>query len=477
MKSENCSDVLKNFYDISKIPRCSGNEKGISDYLFNRFKSQKLDVYQDDNHNLIVKKHGSKGYEESRVTALQAHLDMVCESDESIDFDFENDQIPLKNTDGWINTGNTTSLGADNGIGVAMMMSLLEDESAIHPPLEMIFTTEEETTFAGINSLNEELLTASRIINLDHSSEDSIVCGSAGGVLVDVYCYLDSKDIVSGKKNYELNISGITGGHSGQDIDKGRANAIVVLRKILYNIPSDIIPLSLHAGNNYNAIPRDASFYFAADENTVMHIQSGIDKVVSELGEKYPEDLKVELKYSDAEFNSGFSVDTLLKVLNYLILTPIGINTMEAKLPGVVSSSSNLGKIRHVDNYLVFSSEIRGAYNFEIEELVNAICHVVDTLGFNINTSGYYPPWTYNAESELLKTAIQAYEEEVGVPPGITALHAGLEAGVLSQKLNTTEIISIGPNIKYLHSPLECVEIDSIEKIYRVLKRLLAGLK
>lgn len=467
------SQVLRNFYDISKIPRCSGNEKGVSNYLKDRYRDLGFEIIQDKNYNLLIKKPGTKGFENHEPIAIQSHLDMVCEVSEGLEFDFEKSSINLSIKDGYLITEETTTLGADNGIGMAMMMSLLEDEKAAHPPLELIFTVEEETTFKGAYTLDETQLHSKRIINLDNSEENTIVCGSAGGILVDVYCAIDSIDIDKSLGTYCLKISGMLGGHSGQDVEKGRANAIKILTGSLYKLPSDIIPLFIEAGNNYNAIPRDAKFYFQAQDSAIEGIENAIGEYLEVIGEKYSaEELNIEIVKSDREFKSGFSVDILLKLLNYLMLTPIGINSMDSNITGVVSSSSNLGKIRIVDNYLVMSSEIRGSYDFEIEEMVNKICHITDTLGFSIDTSGYYPPWRFNPNSKLLKTALSAFEK-CRLEPRVTALHAGLEAGVLSQKLNTTEIISIGPTIKYLHSPLEMVDIESVDRIYDVLLEIL----
>lgn len=467
------SQVLKNFYDISRIPRCSGNEQEISNYLKDRFQNLGFDIIQDKNYNLIIKKTGSKGLENNPSIAIQSHLDMVCEKSEGLNFDFVNSPIHLSIDNGFLNTKESTTLGADNGIGMAMMMTLLEDTAAIHPPLEMIFTVEEETTFKGAYTLDEYNLQSKRIINLDNSEENKIVCGSAGGILVDVYCALDSIDINENFGNYCLKISGMLGGHSGQDVEKGRANAVKALTGALYKLPSDIIPLYIEAGNNYNAIPRDARFYFQAEEGLINNIQDSINSYLEIIREKHAkEEINIEIEKTNRVFETGFSVDILLKLLNYLMLTPIGINSMDSNIPGVVSSSSNLGKIRKEDKFLVLSSEIRGSYDFEIEELVNKICHITDTLGFGIETSGYYPPWRFNPSSKLLETALKAYGK-FDLKPEVTALHAGLEAGVLSQKLNTTEIISIGPTIKYLHSPLEIVDIESVDRIYAVLLEIL----
>lgn len=467
------SQVLKNFYDISRIPRCSGNEEGISNYLKDRYSKFGFEIIQDENHNLVIKKDGNNGLENKSPIVIQSHLDMVCEMAEGLDFDFENSPINLAIKDGFLSTDELTTLGADNGIGMAMMMSVLEDETAIHPPLEMVFTVEEETTFKGAYTIDESHIQGKRVINLDNSEENTIVCGSAGGILVDVFYALDSTEVKKGLSTYCLKISGMLGGHSGQDVEKGRANAVKVLTGALYRLPSDILPLLIEAGNNYNAIPRDAKFYFQAEEDLIENIRNSTSEYLEMIREKYSkEDIDIKIEKSDRVFENGFSVDTLLKLLNYLMLSPIGINSMDSNLHGVVSSSSNLGKIRMENGYVVLSSEIRGAYDFEIEEIVNRICHITDTLNFGIETSGYYPPWRFNPNSNLLKTALKAYEK-FGSKPEITSLHAGLEAGVLSQKLDTTEIISIGPTIKYLHSPLEMVDIESVDRIYAVLLEIL----
>lgn len=467
------SQVLKNFYDISRIPRCSGNEEGISNYLKDRYSKFGFEIIQDENHNLVIKKDGNNGLENKSPIVIQSHLDMVCEMAEGLDFDFENSPINLAIKDGFLSTDELTTLGADNGIGMAMMMSVLEDETAIHPPLEMVFTVEEETTFKGAYTIDESHIQGKRVINLDNSEENTIVCGSAGGILVDVFYALDSTEVKKGLSTYCLKISGMLGGHSGQDVEKGRANAVKVLTGALYRLPSDILPLLIEAGNNYNAIPRDAKFYFQAEEDLIENIRNSTSEYLEMIREKYSkEDIDIKIEKSDRVFENGFSVDTLLKLLNYLMLSPIGINSMDSNLHGVVSSSSNLGKIRMENGYVVLSSEIRGAYDFEIEEIVNRICHITDTLKFGIETSGYYPPWRFNPNSNLLKTALKAYEK-FGSKPEITSLHAGLEAGVLSQKLDTTEIISIGPTIKYLHSPLEMVDIESVDRIYAVLLEIL----
>ncbi|WP_425538217.1 beta-Ala-His dipeptidase [Microaceticoccus formicicus] len=466
------SQVLKNFYDISRIPRCSGNEEGISNYLKDRYGKLGFEIIQDKNHNLIIKKDGN-GLENKSPVVIQSHLDMVCEVAEGFDFDFDNYPIKLALKDGFLSTDELTTLGADNGIGVAMMMSILDDETAVHPPLEMVFTVEEETTFKGAYTIDQSHILGKRVINLDNSVENTIVCGSAGGILVDVFCALDSAEVEIDLSTYCLKISGMLGGHSGQDVEKGRANAVKVLTGALYRLPSDILPLSIEAGNNYNAIPRDAKFYFQADDDLIENIRNSSSEYLEIIREKYSkEDIDIKIEKSDRVFENGFSVDTLLKLLNYLMLSPIGINSMDSDLHGVVSSSSNLGKIRMENGYVVLSSEIRGSYDFEIEEIVNRICHITDTLGFGIETSGYYPPWRFNPNSKLLKTALKAYEK-FGSKPEITSLHAGLEAGVLSQKLDTTEIISIGPTIKYLHSPLEMVDIESVDRIYAVLLEIL----
>lgn len=465
--------VFYYFEEISKIPRGSGNEKQISDYLYNLSKSKGWEVIQDEHLNIIIKKPASNGFENAPVVMLQGHMDMVCEKNEGVEHDFEKDPIRLRIIDGHI-YGTDTTLGADNGIAVAMVLSVL-DSDLKHPSLEVLITTDEEKGMTGADKVDGSLFKSKFLLNLDSEEEGVFTSGCAGGSEIDFKIPIKFQS--SKEKAFKLSVKGLSGGHSGVDIHKEKGNANKILGRILYDIMEDIDLVSIDGGSKTNAIPREA--------NAVITIKN-IDNITEKIS-KWNEILKNELAFTD------FSITVILNDLNKEIfplekeifkkalalinLIPVGVLSRSTAIDLVISSN-NLGVITTDEKYIKLFNHSRSSVETLLtESFIPAMKQLSDLVGVECEIGSYYPGWEYAKESKIRDICIEVYRDMFEKDAIVGAIHAGLECGLLMGKIPGLDAISMGPDAYDAHSPNEHVSISSVENIYNLLCEILKRIK
>ena len=472
--------VFYHFLEISKIPRQTFFEKEISDFILNWAKGLSLEVHQDEKYNLLIKKPATLGYENQKPIVIQAHIDMVCEKRPEVEHDFRKDPIKLVLEGDILSTGNRTTLGADDGIGVSMAMAVLEDKTLKHPPVDVILTTGEEEDMSGALSVDKSWFHTNRVINIDHVVDTEIIAGSCGGIGVDLRFPVEYTKKTDNYKGYKIKITGLRGGHSGEDIHKGRANANVLVASLLNLLREKVNFLisDIKGGNFRLAIPREAFVTLALEEKDVDTLKD-IAKHFEYEAKKIYEETAVNLKIEISEDNLAdklFSKNTVDKIIDAIILSPNGISSMIGSL-NVVESSSNLGEVYIKDDYVYLVTEIRATFEKNRDYLYNKIALIGKYLGGELRGFSAYPSWVYKPHSNLRDTANKVYSEIFGEKIKTLAVHAGLECGCFVDKIQEDmDAISIGPNTWDLHSPSERLSVSSTEKVYKFLTKILENL-
>lgn len=458
--------VFYYFKKLMDIPRPSFHEKEVSDFLVKTGKELNLETYQDEHLNVILKRKASKGYENAPKVILQGHMDMVASKTDDSNHDFLKDPI-IPVLDGKYLSAKDTTLGADNGIAVAMGLSLLEDKNYEGPQIELLVTTEEETSMAGALNLAGDVLEGEYLINIDSEEEGVLTVGSAGGITFFISEKIGKEDE---KDGYEIKVSGLLGGHSGMDINDNRGNAIKVFASILDKLNSDITIGEFKSGSLDNIIPSSGSVkvYGAKIEE--------LEEAKKKALEEY-KDVKGELKI-DISKASGKSYTKELseKIIKMIVNVACGTNTM-MKDGITVESSDNLALIKEEDGFIKSEISLRSSENHVLEELSDRIKKTLEDLKINYTIDSIYPGWEYKEDSKLRPLAQKVYKEFEGKEFDTIVIHAGLECGAFYEKYPNLDIISIGPNISGAHSPEEKVEIESVQRVYAYLKELLKEIK
>ena len=468
--------VMYYFEEISKIPRGSGNEKAISDYIANFAREHGFEYIQDEVNNVIVKKTSTN--ESSDTIIFQAHMDMVCEKNKDVEHDFLKEGIKLKIDEDFIKAEGTT-LGADDGIGVAYNLAILESNEIKHPNLEVVFTVDEEEGMTGANGLDMSKLSGSMLINIDSEEEGIITVGCAGGARINADISVDKVCLenIDNFQKFELLVSGLKGGHSGIDIDKNRGNAVRILTELLKNFEDfndDLYIYSMEGGMKVNAIPREASAKILVNTKALIKFLGLYNTYESEILEKYIEsesELKIELnKISEDEVREVYTKETSNKMINIINNIIDGVYTMSEDVKGLVESSSNLGVLKYEGDKIKLSILPRSSKDEKLDEIIERITSVISNqTNAKIEVTTRYPAWDYAKDSKIRDIAVQAYKEITGVEPIINIIHAGLECAVFKRNNDRIDIISIGPNIYDPHTPNERVSISSIQKTWEHL--------
>lgn len=467
------------FEDISAIPRGSGNERAIADYLCAFAEEHSLEFLRDDSNNVLIKKPASNGYEDHPAVMLQGHTDMVCEKNGDVEHDFEKDPLKLKITDGWLSATGTT-LGGDDGAAVAMMLSILDDATLSHPTLECLFTTAEETSMGGANLFDFSPIVARKLINLDSEEEGIVTVSCAGGA--DCIFDLETESTRYNGRSIKLTVKGLSGGHSGAEIHLCRANANKILARLLARLYDDepFKLISINGGSKRNAIPREATAELC---------------VIDEVRAKYvllEEEKKItaELSAADEGFrlhiDKGHRVESAMTyrstsaAIDMLLLAPNGVVAMSPVIENFVRTSSNLGvvttdtesgKIRAV-------AMARSSCDSELDALITAFRRHAKSIGAVFSVEGRYSGWSPATSSELTGLYVDCYERQnPGKKATVAGIHAGLECGVIISKLGgNCDAISIGPNMRDIHTPDERLDLASCEHTYDLVVDMLSKL-
>lgn len=473
--------VFYYFEEICNIPHGSGNTKMISDYCVQFARERGLEYYQDEWNNVIIKKEASKGYEDVPTIILQGHLDMVCEKIAECEHNFLSDPLSLIVDDNEVYADGTT-LGGDDGIAIAYALAILDDDSIPHPPLEIVMTTEEETGMDGAQGLDCSQLSGKYMINIDSEEEGSVLVSCAGGITINCTLPLTYKK-ASGIE-YTFFVGGLKGGHSGTDIDKQRANAICLLGRFLAFLEKQKLSPSMvriEGGGKDNAIPREGSFTFLLETKN--------EEQLRESFHQFEQIIKMEYQVSDPSISFSlkkgsikkeidvFSDDCKQKLLTFLLNAFHGIFTMSMDIPGIVESSSNFGIVQTTKENISFCFAARSSKESLRDLLVDKYRTLITSLGGNISVKGAYPAWEYKANSNLRDLAIDKYKELTGKDLVVLSIHAGLECGIFTSKIKDLDIISIGPDILDIHTPMERLRISSVARVYEYLLLLLKEAK
>lgn len=471
--------VFYYFEEICGIPHGSSNTKQISDYCVAFAKNHGLRYLQDEYNNVIIWKDGSAGYENHLPVMIQGHLDMVCEKEEDVTIHFATEGISLRLQDGIISAEGTT-LGGDDGIAVAYALAILEADNIPHPPLEVVLTVDEEIGMLGAAALDASSLSARTMLNLDSEEEGYLLVSCAGGVTAQGH--LPIQRAPQNGCGMRLKISGLQGGHSGVEIDKGRANACQLLGRTLYELSqiSLLYLLDVQGGKKDNAIPREAQALFVVPETAGNAVKTKIEA----MGEIY----RKEYQYTDAGI--VLSVETLEKspethpmtltgskqVVGALMNLPGGVTSMSFAMDGLVQTSLNLGILQTTEEEVTFSFSVRSSVESEKKALVQKISSLMELLGGSVTCSGEYPAWEYREQSPLRDTMIEIYREQYGEEPVVQALHAGVECGLFAGKLPGLDCVSFGPDMKDIHTPKESMDVASVRRTWEYLLEILRRL-
>eukprot|EP01080_Neovahlkampfia_damariscottae_P008820 gene8820-769_t len=474
------------FYDISCIPRCPKNEAKVRNYIVEKYaKTFNFETKIDKAGNLLVKVPATKGFEKKPAIIVQSHLDMVCEKNEGTNHDFTKDPIQLirDNTKKWIK-GNHTTLGADDGMGVVNSLLLGIDRNLKHSPLELLFTVEEELGLQGALNLSPDLLTGKYLINIDSSLDEGITVGSAGGVKIDSTFKPSFELPPSSHQRYTFKLFNLLGGHSGMDINKQRANSIKIITRILNTITKidkDFIRLiELNSGTVHNSIAREGSMDFSMDPKNENSVYSMIKESMK----------KIQLEFKGSDPNIDFSIQKSLKsrsykvvkkkdemkIRNVLQVYPTGVISMDPDLPNTVQTSANLAFIKVENDNFVIGSNIRSSVQSALNNTLATKISLMDMLGAHYKIFSRYPGWKPDLKSNLLKISKEKFKQVFDEKPTLTALHAGLEPGVIESKYPGLEMISIGPLERNAHTPEEKVLISSVPLTYQFLFKVIEEL-
>lgn len=470
--------VFHFFEEISKIPRPSFHEKAISEYLVNFAKERNLEVISDETYNVIIKKAGTSGYEQSKVVAIQGHTDMVCEKNKDVEHDFLKDPIKLIYDGDFIKADKTT-LGSDNGIAVAMALALLDSNDIPHPPIEAIFTACEESGMEGVSALDTKNLQASVFLNIDSDEEGIFTVGCAGGVKCNIQIPVNFE--CSDKSSYCIGVYGLMGGHSGIDVNKGRANSNRLLARAL-NILSKNIEFSLNkidGGSKDNAIPREAEAIISIDDKDLSLLEDKIKEIESIYKLEYKNtDPNLSLRLEKIEnCKKSISKEDYNKIIGALMVLPNGVQTMSTDIEGLVESSINLGVVKTNDNHIEIIASIRSAVSSKKDLIMQQLELFINNIGGVIEFKGSYPAWEYNEKSLVREQCVNIYKQIYGEEPKLQIIHAGLECGLFSEKMPNLDLISFGPNLYDIHTPDEKASISSIDRTWEFLLNLLKELK
>lgn len=471
--------VWTHFANLNSVPRPSKKEGKVIQFMMDFGKSLKLETVRDKAGNVVIKKPATSGMENRKTVVLQGHLDMVHQKNSGTNFDFETQGIEMFVDGDWVKAKGTT-LGADNGLGVAAIMAVLSSSDIPHPPIEALFTIDEETGMTGAMELDSSLIKGKILLNLDTEEDDEIGIGCAGGVDVTAERSYKEEETPSEVSAYEISITGLQGGHSGMDIHKGLGNANKLMNRLLFDGFTNygLRISSIHGGSLRNAIPRESFAKIVIDTITK-------EAFITEIAEKI-EQLKLELKSLEPNLHIQVSeIDIPSKVMELGVQEGItkaiyaalnGVYRMSPDVENLVETSNNIAKVTIANGNIKIECLTRSSSESSKWDLANSLKSCFELAGCEISFSGIYPGWLPNLNSEILNVLTSSYKNLFNESPHVAACHAGLECGILGEHFPGMDMISFGPNILGAHSPDERAQISSTQKFWKLLKEVLKSI-
>ncbi len=477
VKDLNPMGIWHYFAEIGEIPRPSKKEEKIIQYIVDFAESRRLEYKKDNVGNIVITVPAKKGYENAPVVVLQAHLDMVCEKNKSTQHNFDSDPIRFRIEGDWLMANNTT-LGADNGIGVAAALAVITDPEAVHGPLEVLLTIDEETGMTGVKNLKSDFISGKYLLNMDSEEDGIFYIGCAGGQDTVGLLPTAYNNAPGGNKAFEVLITGLKGGHSGVEIHLGRANAIKILGRYLRKLEgNDIKAVMIKGGSLRNAIPREAEAILLSDKVNILQEQA--EKLLKELHNEYKmqdPDIQIIIKEINNNFEKVLTDDFIKLVTEVIYALPHGYTSFHPVIKGLVETSSNLATLEISDGKLRIGTSQRSSIESAKDTIADSVKSVFHLCGAEILQGDGYPGWIPDLDADLLRVSINVYKSLFGNEPEIKAIHAGLETGLLGAKYPELQMISFGPTIQGAHSPTEKILIKDVEKFYSLLKVILLEL-
>lgn len=464
--------VWRHFADLNAVPRPSKKKRKVIDFMVTFGKSLGLDTRTDEIGNVIIRKAATPGMEGREGVIMQGHLDMVHQKNADTEFDFDSEGIRMRVDGDWVRAEGTT-LGADNGIGVASIMAILASRDIPHPAIEALFTVDEESGMTGALGLKDDVLSGSILLNLDTEDDTELTIGCAGAVNVLASGAYAPEPVEAGASAFVLYIRGLVGGHSGMDIHRGRANANKLLNRVLF-FAAEGLGLrvgSIDAGGLRNAIPREARAHVTVAAQQVAALKQFVAGQAAVLRAEYATtDPNLELSLQPEDLPAGqLPLDFQQNLLRAVYACPNGVIRLSPDIEGLVQTSNSMARVRAADGRYEINCLVRSAVDSEKLDLATAIRCTFEPLGANVELSGSYPGWAPRPEAPIVKLMSGLYQELFGEQPAVLACHAGLECGIVGANYPDMQMISFGPNIRGAHSPDEQVQISSVQKFWQLL--------
>lgn len=472
--------VFEQFAQINKIPRPSKHEEKMIEYLKNFGESRGLETLVDETGNVLIRKGATPGMENKPTVILQSHMDMVCDKLVDVDFDFSKDAIQTYVDGEWMHAKGTT-LGADDGIGDAIELAILDSDDIEHGPIECVFTRDEETGLTGAFGMKAGFMTGKYLINLDSEEEGQIFVSCAGGLNTSATFRFTREDAPEGYFFMEASLKGLNGGHSGDDIEKKRANAIKILSRFLYNEQEkmDLRLAQFNSGKMHNAIPRDGKIVFAVPANEKDHVRADWNVFTKDVEDEYHvTDTTMVWNMATADAEKVLPKAVSENMIRALQAVDNGVFAMcqDEALAWMVETSSNIASVQSTDDKVEIVSSQRSNVMSNLRNMANTVKAAFQLAGAEVEQTDGYPAWKMNPDSELVKIAVEEYRKLFGKAPIVKGIHAGLECGLFSEKYPHLDMISFGPTLRNVHTPDECLYIPTVQMVWDHLLAILKNI-
>ena len=467
-------EVFRWFEEISRIPHCSYKEEKLSSFLVEFAKERKLEWYQDEKKNVIIKKRASKGKEKAPAVILQGHMDMVCEKLADSNHNFDTDPLELAIEEDWLRANNTT-LGGDDGIAVSYMLAILDSGEIQHGPLECLFTTSEEMGMEGAFAVTKEHLEGKYLFNIDGEVEGDLLVGCSGGIVITSTHPIEKEKVLGEAKSFRLKLQGLEGGHSGQEIHKSRGNSIKCIGRILYSEVENLRILSLKGGSKHNAIPTNSEAEFLLLGENTEEVLEKIHQKAEEIRKEYSvsdPNFEITIEESTVKKETSWSLETAQEVLKYILAIDDGVIYMDPTFHDLVQTSISSG-ILSSDGEVKIVTLLRSSVKSKESEIIDRIKVIAEAFHFTVSDDGGYPAWEYDPDSKLRPIAEKMYQRMFNRDPKVKTIHCGLECGILKRVLTDTDMITYGPDMKDIHTVKERLSISSTERMWEFTLALL----